>query len=66
VMVHELDIRGCFRWGVEFDWAVRLLEARRVNLHPLLTGQFPLRDALAAFELAVDKSRSVKVQLTGA
>jgi L-idonate 5-dehydrogenase len=45
---------------------VRLLEARRVNLRPLLTGQFPLRDALAAFELAVDKSRSVKVQLVGA
>ena len=66
VMVHELDIRGSFRWAMEFDWAVRLLEARRVDLGPLLTGQFPLRDALAAFELAVDKSRSVKVQLTGA
>jgi L-idonate 5-dehydrogenase len=63
VMVHELDVRGTFRWGIEFDWAVRYLEGGRVDVRPLLTGQFPLKDAVPAFEAALDKSRSIKVQL---
>lgn len=63
VMVHELDLRGVFRWGREFDWAVRCLEARRLDVRPLLTGQFPLKDAPAAFAAAGDKSQHIKVQL---
>ena len=63
VMAKELDLRGAFRWGIEFDWAVSYLAARRVDVRPLLSGQYPLADAVAAFRAAADKSRSTKVQL---
>jgi len=63
LMVKELDLCGAFRWGIEFDWAVRYLSTRRVDVRPLLTGQFPLQDAVKAFELAKDKSQSTKVQV---
>src|SRR4029078_8053157 len=62
LMWKELDLCGAFRWGLEFDWAVDYLSTRRVDVRPLLTGQFPLRDAVKAFELAKDKSQSTKVQ----
>ena len=63
LMVKELDLAGAFRWGIEFDWAVQYLQSRRVDVRPLLTGQFPLKDAVQAFELAKDKNRSTKVQV---
>ena len=63
VMAKELDLRGAFRWGIEFDWAVRYLSTRRVDVRPLLSGQYPLAEAVAAFHAAADKNRSTKVQL---
>jgi len=66
IMVKELDFKGAFRWGIEFDWAVDYLSSRRVDVSPLLSGQFPLQDAVKAFELAKDKTQSTKVQLVAA
>jgi L-idonate 5-dehydrogenase len=66
VMARELDLRGAFRWGIEFDWAVDYLASRRVDVRPLLSGQFPLQDAVAAFHAAADKRQSTKVQLVAA
>jgi len=63
LMAKELDLRGAFRWGIEFDWAVAYLSARRVDVRPLISGQFPLRDAVRAFEFAKDKTQSTKVQV---
>ncbi|MEP7182968.1 MAG: L-idonate 5-dehydrogenase [Betaproteobacteria bacterium] len=63
LMAKELDLRGAFRWGIEFDWAVDYLSARRVDVKPLLSGQFPLKDAVAAFHAAADKNQSTKVQV---
>jgi len=63
LMVKELDLRGAFRWGIEFDWSVRYLSSRRVDVRPLLSGQFPLKDAIAAFRAAADKNTSTKVQI---
>src|SRR5437588_414442 len=60
VMAKEIDLRGAFRWGIEFDWAVAYLSTRRVDVRPLLSGQYPLQDAVAAFQLAADKNRSTK------
>ena len=62
-MVKELDFSPAFRWGIEFDWAVQYLQSRRVDVRPLLTGQFPLQEAVQAFALAKDKNRSTKVQV---
>ena len=66
VMGKELDLKGAFRWGIEFDWAVDYLSSRRVDVKPLLSGQFALQDAVEAFALAKDKTRSTKVQVVAA
>ena len=63
LMAKELDLRGAFRWGIEFDWAVDYLSSRRVDVRPLLSGQYPLADAVEAFRVAADKNRSTKVQV---
>jgi L-idonate 5-dehydrogenase len=63
IMVREIDYVGTFRFGVEFEWAVRYLTDRRVDVQPLLSAQYPLQEAEAAFRLAGDKSRSIKVQV---
>jgi L-idonate 5-dehydrogenase len=63
IMSKELDLKGAFRWGIEFDWAVDYLSSHRVDVRPLLSRQFPLQDAVKAFELAKDKTRSTKVQV---
>jgi L-idonate 5-dehydrogenase len=63
LMAKELDLRGAFRWGIEFDWAVDYLSTRRVDVRPLLSGQYPLKDAVAAFHAAADKTKSTKVQV---
>jgi L-idonate 5-dehydrogenase len=63
IMAKEIDLRGVFRWGIEFDWAVDYLATRRVDVRPLLSGQYPLQEAVAAFAAAADKNRSTKVQV---
>jgi L-idonate 5-dehydrogenase len=63
VMARELDYVGAFRAAHAFDWAVQALRTRRVDVKPLLSAQLPLSQALQAFELASDRSRSTKVQV---
>jgi len=65
-MAKELDFKGAFRWGIEFDWAVEYIASQRVDVKPLLSRQFPLTQAAEAFEMARDKTRSTKVQLVAA
>jgi L-idonate 5-dehydrogenase len=65
IMARELDLVGAFRWGIEFDWAVDYIARRRVDVRPLISGQYPLSDAVAAFRAAADKTQSTKVQLVG-
>ncbi|MBP6901502.1 MAG: L-idonate 5-dehydrogenase [Burkholderiaceae bacterium] len=63
VMARELDYRGVFRAHLAFDWAVQAIRSRRVDVRPLITAQLPLPQAQQAFDLALDKTRSTKVQL---
>lgn len=63
VMARELDYRGAFRAHLEFDWAVQAIRSRRLDVRPLISAQFPIRQAREAFELALDRTRSTKVQL---
>jgi L-idonate 5-dehydrogenase len=63
VVAKEIEIRGTFRFHTEFALAVDLINRRRVDLQPLLTGTYPLEEAVTAFEAAGDRSRSMKVQL---
>lgn len=66
IMARELDYRGAFRAHLAFDWAVQALRSRRVDVRPLISAQLPLSQAREAFELALDRSRSTKVQLVAA
>jgi L-idonate 5-dehydrogenase len=63
IMARELDLRGSFRFGNVFDLAVRSIAERRVDVRPVLSGEYPLAQAVQALERARDKNVSMKVQL---
>lgn len=63
VVAKEIEMKGTFRFHEEFGLAVDLINQRRVDLKPLLTGTYPIEDAVAAFETAGDRTKSMKVQL---
>jgi L-idonate 5-dehydrogenase len=63
VVNKEVDIRGSFRFHGEFALAADLINRRRVDVRPLISETMPLGDAVAAFELASDRKRSMKVQI---
>jgi L-idonate 5-dehydrogenase len=63
IVAKEIEMRGTFRFHEEFGLAVDLINKRRVDLKPLLTDVYPLGDALEAFEVAGDRSKSMKVQI---
>ncbi|WP_105386603.1 L-idonate 5-dehydrogenase [Neorhizobium alkalisoli] len=64
VVAKEIEMKGTFRFHEEFGLAVDLINTRRVDLKPLLTATFPLQDAVTAFNLAADRTQSMKVQIT--
>jgi L-idonate 5-dehydrogenase len=63
IMVRELDYRGCFRAHQAFDWAVQAIRSRRVDVRPLISAQVPLSKAKEAFEMALDRTKTTKVQV---
>jgi L-idonate 5-dehydrogenase len=63
VVAKELCICGSFRFHAEFAQAISLINEQKVNLAPMITRSFPLSQARAAFELASDRKRAMKVLL---
>ncbi len=63
IVSKEIEIRGSFRFHEEFALAVDLINRRRLDLKPLLTEVLPLQDAVKAFDLALDRSKAMKVQI---
>jgi L-idonate 5-dehydrogenase len=63
IVTKELEVRGTFRFWSGFATAVRFIDAGLVDVAPLLTSEIDVTNAREAFELAGDKSRSMKVQL---
>lgn len=63
LITREIEMRGTFRFHEEFALAVELMGAGLVDVKPLLSALVPFTDAVHAFELAADRSRSMKVQL---
>lgn len=59
----ELELRGSFRFHSEFFTAVAMMRAGRLDVSPLVTRVMPLDEAVAAFELASDRNRAIKVQI---
>lgn len=64
IVAKELQLRGTFRFDREFALAVELMGRGQIDVRPLLSATVPFRDAREAFELAQDRSRVVKVQLS--
>ncbi len=63
LVAKEIEVRGTFRFHEEFALAASLIGARRLDVRPLISETLPLADAVKAFELASDRSKSMKVQL---
>ena len=64
IMAREIDLRGSMRFGKEFAQAVDLIVRGEIDVAPLITARVPLDQAPQAFELASDRSQSLKVVLT--
>ncbi|MER8523651.1 L-idonate 5-dehydrogenase [Mesorhizobium sp. M1076] len=63
IVAKEIEMRGTFRFHEEFGLAVDLINRCRVDVKPLLTGIYPLDEAVAAFDIAGDRNKSMKVQI---
>lgn len=63
LVAKELELRGTFRFHEEFALAVTLIDKGLIDVKPLITATLPFTDARAAFDLASDRSRAMKVQL---
>ncbi|MCJ8142214.1 L-idonate 5-dehydrogenase [Ancylobacter sp. A5.8] len=60
----EIVFVGSQRFDVEFAEAARLIGTGAIDPRPMITGTYPITEALAAFRAASDRSSSVKVQLS--
>lgn len=63
LMAQEIDYLGSFRFHEEYKMAVDFLASGKIDVLLLITGGYDLDDADAAFEVAADRERSIKVQL---
>jgi L-idonate 5-dehydrogenase len=63
IVAKEIDLRGTFRFNEEFALAASLIGSRRLDVRPVISETMPMADAVKAFDLASDRSKSMKVQL---
>jgi L-idonate 5-dehydrogenase len=59
----EIELIGAFRAHDEFRLAVRLIVSGIIDVAPILSGTYPLAQAVTALELAGDRTRYVKLHL---
>lgn len=64
IVAKEIDLRGTFRFEPEFGLAVELMGRGLIDVKPLISATLPFEDAVAAFDLASDRKRAMKVQLS--
>ena len=60
----ELELRGSFRFHAEFATAVQMMQGGRLDVRPLITHTFSVNEAVAAFEMASDRTQAIKAQIT--
>lgn len=59
----EIELVGAFRANGEFRLAVDLIVSGEIDVSPILSGTYPLADAVSAFRRAGDRSQVVKLHL---
>jgi L-idonate 5-dehydrogenase len=64
IVAKELQLRGTFRFDAEFQLAVDMMGNGLIDVKPLISATLPFEQAVAAFDLASDRARSMKVQLS--
>ena len=65
VTTKELNLRGSFRFHLEFELAVNMMKKKLINVNPLITHKLDFKSAKEAFELAMNnEEQSMKVQLS--
>jgi L-idonate 5-dehydrogenase len=64
IVARELELVGSFRFNDEIDEVIAALADGSLEAGAVVTHEFPLQDAVAAFGMAVDSARSGKVLLT--
>ena len=62
-LTKELELRGSFRFHEEFPLAVEMMAKGLIDVKPLITHTIDFDDAIAAFEMAGDRSRVMKAQI---
>lgn len=60
----ELAVIGTHRFVEEYAEAVGLIDRREIDVRPIITASIDIAAAAAAFTLAADRTRAVKVQLS--
>lgn len=63
ITAKELDLRGSFRFHEEFFTGVSLMQKGLLDVTPLITHALPLSRATEAFDLAGDRSQTIKAQI---
>jgi len=63
VMVREIQYIGSFRYGDDFEHAIRLVASGRLRLQSLITDVLPITRIADAMRLAATKDGVLKVQL---
>lgn len=63
IVSKEVELRGTFRFHAEFATVVQFLNEGLIDGKPVITRIVPFAQALDAFELAADKTQSLKVQI---
>ncbi|MHB2170116.1 L-idonate 5-dehydrogenase [Alsobacter sp. R-9] len=63
IVTKEIEVVGTFRFDQEFGEAARIIGERLIDFRPMISGVYPLADAVLAFSLASDRKRATKVAI---
>lgn len=63
LVAREIRLVGSFRFGPEYATAIAAIADGRIDVTPMLTHEYAFSDLQAAFAIALDKRRSMKVSL---
>jgi L-idonate 5-dehydrogenase len=63
LQAREIDLIGAFRAHDEFGLAVDMIVSGAVDVTPILSGTYPIGDAVQAFEQAGNRAKVVKLHL---
>ncbi|WP_179379370.1 L-idonate 5-dehydrogenase [Jannaschia marina] len=64
ITAKELSLKGSFRFHEEFHTGVSLMQKGLIDVKPLITHTVGIDEAVAGFDLAGDRSRAMKAQIS--